>query len=265
MSKTLLGSIATLLVLALALAGPAAALDISNEAPTKWTDVPAGAAPGASVPNGPPSAPTGGLTFYTDRATFQADNPLLVLETYAATNAAGIVSCPDPFNSSSNDACFSPGAIVDGVEVDNLGVPPDDLNVVIPVGALGNASVLVGPNTFVTDAIISHNDPAVPVYATGVDFVCPLTAGTVNVDIYDTTGGLLGSDSSPCGAGGNFWGVASDDQIGSIETFDDDGELYANIEFGMGAVPTMSEWGMILLVTILLGISTLFVYRRRSV
>ena len=263
MRKFLVSGIAIALILAMT--GPVAALETGNEVAIRFTDLPPDVVTGGSAPNRAPSAPTGGLTFYTDRAAFEADNPQLVLETFAATNAVAIVSCPDPFNSASNDACFSPGAIVDGVEVDSLGAPPDDLNVVIPVGALGNADVLVGPNTFAVDGTIRHPDPAVPVYATGVDLFCPLAPATLNIEIYDTAGVLLGTDSSPCGATGNFWGVASDDQIGWIETITPEGDLYSDIEFGMGAVPTMSEWGLILLVTILLGISTLFVYRRRSV
>jgi hypothetical protein len=264
MEKPLVKGTALALILALGvcLAGVAAA-----QQPTRWTDVPPGTATGDSAPGRAPSAPTQTLTFYTDRATFQAENPALALENFALTSvpAGAITACDGPFNSATNNACFSTGTILDGVEVDNLGAVGSDQNVVIGVGALGNTDVLVGPNTFLTDGVIRHPDPAVPVYASGWDFVCPNGALTVNIDIYDTTGALLGSDSSPCGATGNFWGVGADVQIGWIETFEPGGgELYANVEFGTGAVPTMSEWGLILLATILLGISMIFVLRRRN-
>ena len=265
MRKPLLNGLAVALVLALGLAMAGTAMAQKTEAPGSFTELPPDAVGGANAPGRAPSSPTATLVFYTDRALFQAENAPLTLEDFSGTNlAAGAISaCSGPLNSSTNDACFSPGAIVDGIELDT-DVPAEDTVGVIPP-ALDLTCNAFGANTFTDGSEVNFIDPAITVFSVGFDYVCPLAPATVTIDIHAVDGTILGSDTSPCGLGGNFWGVASDEQLGWIHTTSPDAELYCNIEFGESAVPTTTEWGLILLVTILLGISTFFMYRRRSV
>src|SRR5690606_14308152 len=61
----------------------------------------------------------GSLTFYSDRAVFQTDNPGPTAEDYSGHHAPAnsVTTCTSPINSQSNDACFTPGAIVDGLSL----------------------------------------------------------------------------------------------------------------------------------------------------
>ena len=210
-----------------------------------WSDVP----PGAQAPPyvGGPSNPGGhteALTFWNNRASFAAAFPGLPTESFAGTivSAGAIVSCDPPFNSSTNNACFTPGAIMAGVEID-LGVrdPGSSLQlVVIGAGAFGNVNVLVGPNTFGDDIIFNFN-PAVR--AAGFDLINPLSPGqTYNVEIFGP-GGSIGVGTATDGLEGNFWGVDATD-VGGITSIVFDGgvdsshsELTTLVTFGGEPVP----------------------------
>lgn len=210
-----------------------------------YSDVP----PGTQAPPyaGGPSNPGGhieALTFWNNRASFAAAFPGLPTESFSGTIVGGgaIVSCDPPFNSSTNNACFTPGAIMAGIEID-LGVrdPGSSLQlVVIGVGALGNTNVLVGPNSFVDDIIFNFS-PAVR--AAGFDLINPMAPGqTYNVEIFGP-GGSIGVGTATDGAEGNFWGVDATD-VGGITSIVFDGgidsahsELTTLVTFGGEPVP----------------------------
>ena len=196
-----------------------------------------------------------------------ADFPAATSEDYSGTSVApgGIETCVPPMNSMSNDACFTPGAIVDGVSIDVGQNAGDGQGVVLAPPAVGTTSVSVGPNSFADDMII---DFPTPVRSMGLDLVCPAGATTIDIEVFGTTGSL-GTTSAPCGGPpGNFWGVSSAaDTIMSVAFVGpdpSDAELASNVLF-LIPVPTLSTTALALLAATLLAISAFYVWRRRNV
>src|SRR5690606_32576521 len=87
------------------------------------------------------------LTYYTVRATFETDYPGLPLEDFEASlvGPGGIEACGQTFDENTNDACFSTGGIIPGILLKTV---QNNLMVVLGSGIIGNASKVVGPNTF---------------------------------------------------------------------------------------------------------------------
>src|SRR6266704_2553630 len=58
------------------------------------------------------------LTFFTDRAAFQASAPNLVVEDFqqGKVPTGGVMGCPGPLDATSSNPCFSAGAIRPGVQ-----------------------------------------------------------------------------------------------------------------------------------------------------
>jgi hypothetical protein len=79
------------------------------------------------------------LTFFTDREAFNATCPELPLEDFEKTNAPpnSVVSCSLPISSASDDACYSPGAIIDGFVLDGIPVVGGGELVVLTPSAFG--------------------------------------------------------------------------------------------------------------------------------
>jgi hypothetical protein len=210
-----------------------------------WSSVPLGtqAPPYAGGPSNP-GGHTEALTLWNSRAAFAAAFPGLPTEAFLGTlvGSGAIVSCDPPFNSTTNNACFAPGGIMPGIEIDLVIRDPSSSMqlVVIGTGALGNINVLVGPNTFLDDIIFNFN-PAVR--AAGFDLVNPLAPGqTYNVEIFGP-GGSIGVGTATDGAEGNFWGVDATD-VGGITSIVFDGgvdpvrsELTTLVTFGGEPVP----------------------------
>lgn len=228
-----------ILMLIVLVAGPA----VADQEFDRYSDVPPGTEPAPWV--GGPMTPGENLpllTFWTDRALFDAAFPGLPTEDWSGTSVgAGLIaSCTPPLNSTTNDACFTPGSVLPGIELNvNVTTGGGDY-VVIGAGALSNTNVLVGPNSFVDDLVLNFN-PAVR--AVGLDVVNPLAPGfTYDVEIFGT-GGSLGTTTVTDGTEGNFWGVDSTD-VGGITSIVFDGfelsdhsELTALITFGGEPVP----------------------------
>jgi hypothetical protein len=171
--------------------------------------------------------------FYGDRPTFDADYPGLPVEGFENTLVppGAITACPGPFDSTTNNACFAPGGILDGIQFNNAD-PANDM-VVIGTGALGNPSVWIGPNTFVDHHDILFLDGGVA--AVGFDLYSPLATDTYNVYIYGPGDVLIGQTSVLAGAAGTFFGVASDaEPITRIRTeaLAGSGELVDDVAFG---------------------------------
>ncbi len=192
---------------------------------------------GFGLPESQPAAePLGSLTFYGDRDVFEADFPFLLLEDWEdfLVGAGGSVVCPAPANVTSTCAgAFGPGDIEFELEfVDDAGPDPDGL-VALGPGFNGNPSIQFGSNTFV-DALVVRFSP--PARAAGMDIACHFTGTSVEVEIFDSGGGLLGATTSACSNAGTFWGVAAPgDSIASIRILDistNAAELIDNIAFG---------------------------------
>lgn len=229
----------------------------------KFTDVPADTAAAPPAPQGTPAAPAGGLVFYNNRGTFMADFPGLTSEDFSGTSVAagGIETCTPPMNSSSNDVCFSPGAIVDGVSIDVQITTGGGLGVVIAPPALSVTSVAVGPNSFADDMVI---DLTAPAWAFGLDLLCPLATPTLDITIYGQSG-VIGNTTSICGGPpGTFWGVGAGEPITSIEfvSATGDGELASNVLFGGAPVPTAKMPVLAVMFLVLLAGSAFLIWRR---
>ncbi|MDX1547454.1 MAG: hypothetical protein R3247_10725, partial [Rhodothermales bacterium] len=178
------------------------------------------------------------LTFYTNRATFEATFPDLTEEDFEGAKTPPNNVCSDltPLNSSTNDACYGPGAIVDGFEfnIDGNAGPPIDY-ALLTTGFFGAPSNVVGPNTFLDNAILDFTG-ADPVFAAGFNATCIFNPGPITVEVFGP-GGSLGSTTFTCPSSfpGAFVGVSSDaDEIVSIE-FSNSGaaaEVLDDILFG---------------------------------
>jgi hypothetical protein len=227
------------LMLVVSIAGAA----LADQGLSRYSDVPQGTQPAPWT--GGPTAPgesVRALTFWTDRALFNAAFPGLPTEDWSGTSVAAgaVASCAPPLNSATNDACFAAGAVLPGIELAINVTTGGGQYVVLGVGFLGNTNVIVGPNSFVDDLVFNFN-PAVR--AVGLDVVNPMTPGmTYTVEIFGP-GGSLGTTIVTDGGEGNFWGVDSTD-VGGITSvvFDggglsDHSELTALVTFGGTPVP----------------------------
>ncbi len=183
------------------------------------------------------------IVFYTDQELFESLYPGLTTEDYSNTNippnSMGIAS--GPFNSFTDNDCFSEGAIVEGISIDNWF---GNDNVVLTPPFMGVTSVTVGPNEFDDNTEYSFT---VPVNAFGIEIVMPMGEGGVSIKVYGE-GGYIRSSYSPGTPAGVFWGVFCDEDITSLEFKEpttDVGELFANAQFGSVLALDNTTWGAI--------------------
>ena len=182
------------------------------------------------------------IYFYTDQVLFESLYPGLTTEDYSNTNVSpnSTDAALGPFNSFTDNTCFSPDDIVEGISLDNL---EGNENVVLTPPFMGVTSVTVGPNTFGDNAKYSFT---VPVNVFGIEIVMPMGSGTVDIKVFGI-GGSLGTSSSNGSPAGVFWGVYSDYDITRIEFIEPitTGELFANAQFGAFSALDNSTWGSI--------------------
>jgi hypothetical protein len=212
------------------------------------------------------------VTYFTDRVAFQATGATLTTENFDSSlvAAGSVCSGSPPLNSLTNDACYAPGDLVPGWELDIALNGATGLYVLLTDNFLGNTGNAIGPNSFPEGAIFRF-DP--PVNAVGFDVIGDLV-GLVNIGItiYDATGTVIDTTSSTGSLAGQFWGVTSTTPIGRIETVDPDpngGELFSRMEFGnLGTplgeareLPSSNTFGALLLAALLAGLGVWFVRR----
>lgn len=212
-----------------------------------------------------------GLIFFNDAGAFLEICNNLAFEDFEDTNLGpnSVLACPGSFNSMTNNACYSSGALLPGFSLsstNNFG--PGDPVVLTP-NFNGVTNVAVGPNTFSENTIITF-DP--PVTGVGLSILTPLSAAMIDVNVFGPGNALLGTATLnlPGGPVADFLGIRSGAPITRIELDDNFGgaELLYDLYFGqcglVSNVPTLSEWGLIAMAGIL-GIVGFMVMRRRKV
>ncbi len=142
-----------------------------------------------------------GLIVFSGRVDFDAAAPGLPVEDFEeATIGAGSVGIlPAPLDAWSSNAYFSPGDILAGVQFSASAVHGGDDLALVGAGYLGNPSKLIVANYFAD----SFNVVLAPgVTAIGFDVHSFMGGGTVRIDVYDSSDGLLGTyDASGSEAG----------------------------------------------------------------
>ena len=257
-----------LIIVGVCLVGLIGSLPATSQPLEHYTDMAPNAVPTPPAAPGSPAQPEGGLVFYADRGAFMSDFPGLTSEDFTGTSvpATSVESCTPPMNSALNDACFSPGAIVEGLSVDVIQNTGDGAGVVLTPTFAGTTSVSVGANSFADDMVI---DLSVPARALGLDLVCPAGPATIDIEIIGVVSGSLGSTTVACGGPpGTFWGVGASEsilQVNFVGQTENDGELASNVLFGGAPVPTVQAPALAVLFLVLLAGSTLFIWRRRTV
>lgn len=212
-----------------------------------------------------PATADAALVFYLTRATFDAANPGLPVETFSAANiAAGtFTSVNPPVDSTTNDGVFSPGDILPGI---SIGTSVNTL-VVLGDGAVTGTTKSVGAGQFSASTNLTF---APGVSAVGTDvFAAPATGPTI-AETFEVSvngaSGLLGSTTVSELAGAiAFFGVSSDVPITSITLHDqaNNGSTFVdNIAFGTSAA--VPEPGSLALAGISLLAFAGYTWRRRK-
>jgi len=175
-------------------------------------------------------------TFYTDRATFEAANPGLILEDFTGTLVpdGNVISCAPPLNSATNDACFPTAGVAPGFD---LGFTDDGgTGSYVTINNLfGVACVEVGPNSFVDELDLDFT-PAV--LAAGFDLYTPLGgADGFTIEAFGPGGSLGSTAFTSNSATASFFGVDTTNPLGITrievrEDVDNTGELICDLQFG---------------------------------
>ena len=178
------------------------------------------------------------LTFYQERETFNEDFPGLPLEDFEETlvGRGQQQVCPGPFDSQTDDACFAPGGILEGIGLDVIQQQGDGQMLVLTDGIFGLNSNVVGPNNPFDDLeIVFFKDD---VFAVGLDLLSPITGPfTPLIQIFGPgEDNLLGeTEMTTGGTQGVFWGVSSDNEPITRIVIQGDGDSILgvdNIAFG---------------------------------
>lgn len=172
-----------------------------------------------------------GLTIYDSRAEFDVAAPGLPLEDFEGANTETFLGCPGPFNSETDNGCFSPGAILEGISIQAL--INDQMGVLRPPIA-GVTKTAIGTAWWADTPEISF--PEGDVSAVGLELLAPQGGpAPVTVQLFASDGSQIGSLNAQTGIfEGVFWGVISPVPISRIEilSHEDVGLLFTHIAFG---------------------------------
>ncbi len=186
----------------------------------------------------------GAFQQYKDLVSFQAATDTLAIEDFEG----GLVGpgelktdCPGPFNSETNNDCFTPGDLIEGFSA-----------------TAGSGNVFVvgqgfmdAPSTAIVAGEASHTDVALSplVDAVAVELYAIGGSDTLNVKLFDSLNNSLGSGSVTLSGTGEagFIGFVSVTPITRIETRAANGAaLIGKLYFGNEAVPpcgdSVSSW-----------------------
>lgn len=215
------------------------------------------------------------VVFFDNQNSFNNSCSEVALEDFEDTNLLPNSSsgCTGPFNSFTDNDCYSPGALIPGFSINAI----DPQNPAIPLvtktpSSSGFTNVGVGPNFFVDDLEITFNGL---VLGTGLVLTTSQNDKTLQVRVFGEGNGLLGTTTvNVVNPIGTFLGVLASEPISRIEVDEIGatigGEFLYELSFGscgivpVTAVPTLSEWGLISMAGIL-GIVGFMVIRRRKV
>lgn len=213
------------------------------------------------------NAPLGGLTVFTDFASFDAAAPGLPIEDFEGglTGAGGINTCNEPVNSASNDVCFTPGDLIDGFNItSSLGGGVVALGVgIVP----SQTSVVVGANSFAESTTISFD--AADVDAVGFQLLSNNEPNPITVTAFDSSNSIIGTISA---IPPTYIGFTSNIPIASV-TIDEDagqGELFDDLSFGVGGptappspVPALNNTAIAILLLLIASLTLGFRRRRQ--
>jgi len=176
----------------------------------------------------------GSLLTFNTLVDFQTAAPMATnSEDFDTNNAGGILMiCPENVNSTNNNTCFTPGQVVDGIDVTSDG---GNGLALLPAGFNGLASAVLGPGTFPDTTNLAFTGSDTQAFA--FDVFSGLAADDIVITVFDTANVLIGSVTvSGVGAlpDNQFIGVISPVAVGrvNIETLNGIGELFDNLLFG---------------------------------
>ena len=208
-----------------------------------------------------------GLTIFNDETQFFSVCTSLPLEEFANTSVPpnSAINCPSPINSSSNNSCFTPGAVIDGFSFSGIPITDDGSLAVVTPTIFGNVNVLVGADFFGDDNEITFQNGGAG--AVGVEIFGVFGLTNIQINIFGPGDILLGSTSVDASSNGIFFGVISDSPVTRITFSNGFADLYTNLSFGeceLTNIPTLSEWGLGVFAA-LFAIAAVWALRRRAV
>lgn len=223
------------------------------------------------------AVPVAPMELFADQEIFNNTCRTLAVEDFEDTNAPPnlLANCPNPFNSMTNNECFSEGALIPGFNITAEGpimFIPGALVVVTPNTAT-LINVAVGSTEDTSNTNISFDDDnvnAVGMLLAVTDITTPINA-PFDIEIYGSEDVLLGTTTVDVfGVSGTFLGIRSPEQpISRVEIVgleDRAFELIYELSFGScditRPIPTLSEWGLIAMAG-LIGIAGLLAVRMR--
>ena len=198
------------------------------------------------------------LVTYSDRGAFEADFPGLPVEDFEEGHlgASSQVIFLSPLNSSTNNGVFSPGDIIDGLQVQ----APSRLTLWAP-GATFSSKYL---SKWSDCDYLELTFPGVTSYAVGIGLAVENSSGTLCVSVYGPGDVLLGQFQPTVGSGPGFgfFGVRSDtDPITRIRMSAPDCSNCGNYEWLDSVtfstapyrerIPTNSRLGLVLFIGLL--------------
>lgn len=212
--------------------------------------------------------------FFRDQELFNETCPDLNFEGFENSNVPdnNSQSCPNPFNSFTNNACYSAGVLIPGFSVLTANPPnPATALTVLAPGAIGVQNTAVGNSSGLGFTVAEFDDAN----AVGIEFLVSNPGAPVNnvvsVDVFGPGNVFLGSTGIPVDSTSvRFVGVTS--AVTPIERIELNAPMNAqyisSLTFGQcdafpKNVPTMSEWALIATAGIL-AIVALIVIRRRA-
>ena len=216
------------------------------------------------------------VSFTNSQEEFLADSPNVVSQNFLdrVVPSNQFANCNSPVNRQSDDACFTPGFILPGIEFLVNQVSAPDAFALFGPNYRGSGNP---PNVLTTSAFDNTFDitfPFVGVNAVGVLLGC-LDADngfcnrTLEVQVYGTDNNLIGS-TTVIGTNlfDSFLGVESLETIGRVSVMvQGPGEIVQGAERvwfrPVSNIPTLSEWGMMAAAAGLMIVGVFFAVRRR--
>ena len=213
------------------------------------------------------------VTFTDNEAAFFAQNPNLAIQDFESGIAGpgSVVSCSQILNEDTNDACFSPGDILPGIEFAAL----SEVLAIVGQGFGNNPFIVLIPVSSADSMDITFPDNTVN--AVGMELGCLLEgrgacSDNVLVRVYGAGDELIGTRLvAVTDFFDSFLGIRSVEPITRINLSNGNQLIFFEgidrIAFGPAGftanVPTLSEWGMISAAVGLGLVGVLFALRKR--